>query len=72
MSLGAFTLLAGSYSCSHLTGEELKLREANYSGELGSEPLSSMEVVLDDTAARVFKLLGHWTLPNTCMIKTVW
>lgn len=71
MSLGAFTLLAGSYSCSHLTGEEMKLRP-NYSGELGSEPISSMEVVLDDTAACVFKLLGHGTLPNTYMIKTVW
>ena len=31
-----------------------------------------MEVVLDDPAARVFKLLGPWALPNTCMIKTVW
>lgn len=29
-----------------------------------------MEVVLDDPAVCVFKLLGLWTLPNTCMIKT--
>ena len=28
VSLGTFTLLAGSCSCSHLIGEEMKLREA--------------------------------------------
>lgn len=28
VSLGAFTLLAGSCSCSHLIGEEMKLGEA--------------------------------------------
>ena len=63
VSVGAFTLLAGSCSCFHLTGEEMRLRRPSDSGELGSEPASSVEVVLDDYAPHVFKLLGHWALP---------
>lgn len=63
VSVGAFTLLAGSCSCPHLIGEEMRFRRPSDSGELGSEPTSSVEVVLDDYAPHAFKLLGHSALP---------
>lgn len=47
-----------SYSCPHLAGEGMRLREPS-----SSEHMSSVEVISDDYATDVFKPLGHWALP---------